>query len=270
MSRSFGRFDLHAKAIEGSQKQSLVGAAITIVSALVMLSLFCTELQFYTTTSIKNRLYVDVARGKNQIRVNLNLSFPELACDAVHLDVEDAKGQKTLNADRMGTLHKHPLFGGERHLAETLVRTAADAALLKAQAAERVRDGKKRAVGSGVGSGSGSEDGAGGGAADDPEAGRREEPRPGTAPAPEVLAAAFGGMLYHVISSDNDTDTYKMGLSAREPVLSTSPPGSEAGGKLRAPSSHLAEAILRATWIGTARSQSCMSLFGGGDGDAVV
>ena len=157
MSRSFGRFDLHAKAIEGSQKQSLVGAAITIVSALVMLSLFCTELQFYTTTSIKNRLYVDVARGKNQIRVNLNLSFPELACDAVHLDVEDAKGQKTLNADRMGTLHKHPLFGGERHLAETLVRTAADAALLKAQATERVH-GKKRVVGSGEGSGS--EDGA--------------------------------------------------------------------------------------------------------------
>jgi hypothetical protein len=102
--------------------------------------------------------YVDVARRKNQIRVNLNLSFPKLACDAVRIwDVEDAKGQKTLNADRMGTLHKHPLFGGERHLAETLVRTAADAALLKAQATERVH-GKKRVVGSGEGSGS--EDGA--------------------------------------------------------------------------------------------------------------
>ena len=107
---NFGsRFDLHAKAIDGARTKSLLGGVVTLASCLVMFLLFCTELRAYGERSVKNRLYVDPSRGKRQIPINLNISFPALTCEEVHLDIEDQKGSRMLNVDQQHTMHKTPI-----------------------------------------------------------------------------------------------------------------------------------------------------------------
>jgi hypothetical protein len=47
---------------------------------------------------VRNHMYVDPAQGSKNISVNLKISFPELPCSDVNLDVEDSKKGQSLHA----------------------------------------------------------------------------------------------------------------------------------------------------------------------------
>ena len=120
-------FDIYNKGIEGSQQRSVVGAVVTIGSALVMFLLFISELRTYLTTDVKNRLFVDPSRNSGYINVNFDISFPALPCGDVHLDLEDSKGVKAVNVDQRQTITKTPLLPEDASAAAAAAAAGASA-----------------------------------------------------------------------------------------------------------------------------------------------
>lgn len=55
-----------------------------MVAITIMAILFITELRIYLTSDIKPELYVDTSLGES-IQINLDLTFPSLACACPNL-----------------------------------------------------------------------------------------------------------------------------------------------------------------------------------------
>lgn len=55
-------------------------------------------------------MFVDINRGGEQIRVNMDISFPRFPCEIVSLDAQDIMGTHTVNVG--GQLFKKRLRDG--------------------------------------------------------------------------------------------------------------------------------------------------------------
>ena len=62
------------------------GALISIISTIRMVVLFMSELQGYLAITEVSEMYVDIGRGDEKIRVNMDLIFHNFPCDIVSVD----------------------------------------------------------------------------------------------------------------------------------------------------------------------------------------
>ncbi|KAG0570629.1 hypothetical protein M758_6G169600 [Ceratodon purpureus] len=96
------QLDAYPKINEDFYSRTLSGGIITIISASFMVLLFFSELRLYLSPTIVNQLVVDTERG-GTIRINLDVTFPALACSVVSLDAMDISGEQHLDV-------KHDIF----------------------------------------------------------------------------------------------------------------------------------------------------------------
>ncbi|BBM98063.1 endoplasmic reticulum-Golgi intermediate compartment protein 3 [Marchantia polymorpha subsp. ruderalis] len=96
------QLDAFPKINEDFYSRTLSGGVITIVSSIVMLSLFITELNYYLYPTQETQLVVDTSRGET-LNINLDVTFPALACSVVSLDAMDISGEQHLDV-------KHNIF----------------------------------------------------------------------------------------------------------------------------------------------------------------
>jgi hypothetical protein len=89
------RFDAHVKANSSVQVKTVSGAAISIVASLVIMLLLLSEWNVYRAVEVRNHMYVDPASTSELIPVNLRVTFPELTCADVRIEVEDPRKEET-------------------------------------------------------------------------------------------------------------------------------------------------------------------------------
>ena len=70
------KFDAYPKTLEDFRIKTLGGGTITVVSGVVMLLLFASEIQDYLTPSVDEQLFVDTTRG-SKLKINLDIVFPK-------------------------------------------------------------------------------------------------------------------------------------------------------------------------------------------------
>lgn len=70
-----------------------------------MVILFISELQGYLAISEISEMYVDVGRGDEKIRVNMDIIFPNFPCDILSVDAQDVMGSHHVNLE--GDLKKY-------------------------------------------------------------------------------------------------------------------------------------------------------------------
>jgi len=88
--------DAYPKINEDFYSRTLSGGFITLVSTVVMALLFITELRLFLSSRTANQLVVDTSRGET-LQINLDITFPALACSVVHLDAMDISGEQHLD-----------------------------------------------------------------------------------------------------------------------------------------------------------------------------
>ncbi|CAK9876341.1 unnamed protein product [Sphagnum jensenii] len=87
------QLDAYPKVNEDFYSRTLSGGVITIVSSIFMVILFITELSLFLSSRTTNQLVVDTARGET-LTINLDITFPSLACSVVSLDAVDISGEQ--------------------------------------------------------------------------------------------------------------------------------------------------------------------------------
>lgn len=88
--------DAYPKINEDFYSRTLSGGIITLVSSIFMVLLFFNELRIYMHHTTMNELSVDVTRGET-LKINVDVTFPGLACSVISLDAMDISGEQHLD-----------------------------------------------------------------------------------------------------------------------------------------------------------------------------
>ena len=78
MGKAIRGMDFYRKVPREFSEGTLGGSIISILSALLMLYLFLSELGKYSTSSFETKVVVDRSVDGELLRINFNLSFPAL------------------------------------------------------------------------------------------------------------------------------------------------------------------------------------------------
>ena len=114
------KFDAYPKTLEDFRIKTFGGGTITVVSGVVMLLLFASEIQDYLTPSVDEQLFVDTSRG-SKLKINLDIVFPKIGCDFLSLDAQDVTGEQQLSIEhnifkrRLDLETGQPLDDPEKH-----------------------------------------------------------------------------------------------------------------------------------------------------------
>ncbi|RWS22273.1 endoplasmic reticulum-Golgi intermediate compartment protein 3-like protein [Leptotrombidium deliense] len=90
------RFDAYPKTLEDFRVKTYGGATVTVVSSIIIVLLFVSELNYYLTPEVNEELMVDVSRG-DKLRINVDLVFPKISCSFLSIDAIDVSGEQHIN-----------------------------------------------------------------------------------------------------------------------------------------------------------------------------
>ncbi len=81
-------FDAAPKIEHDFLQHTSLGACVSIVSVVLMVVLFFTEVRSFWTPELQHELQVVVSRGE-MFQINVDVTFPRLPCSLIALDVEN-------------------------------------------------------------------------------------------------------------------------------------------------------------------------------------
>ena len=116
-------FDVYPKTLQEFRQRTLTGAAVSMACTLLIAVLTVIEVADYLQVKQDDHLFVDTSRGQ-QLRINMNVTFPALPCSVLSLDTLDVSGNHAANS--MQNIHKVRLDApqhGQSALARSVPRS---------------------------------------------------------------------------------------------------------------------------------------------------
>jgi len=93
---SFEALDMYPKLVDDFRVSTTPGGSITLVGTITMLLLFWSEFSDYLAVRVEDRLRVDTTLDE-KLRVSMNITFPNVPCARLHLDIQESSGQSRLD-----------------------------------------------------------------------------------------------------------------------------------------------------------------------------
>jgi len=98
--------DVFPKTLDEFKERTFSGATISVVSVISIVALIIGEFNYYHGIDRVDELYVDT-RPEGLLDIYLNITFPNVACDVLTLDVMDGFGESQVNVEH--NIHKRRL-----------------------------------------------------------------------------------------------------------------------------------------------------------------
>ena len=92
------RFDGFAKPMEDFRVRTRSGGVLTVLSAIVMLLLFASEIRDYLEPESKEELFVDTSRT-GKLKINVDIVFSQISCDFLGIDAMDVSGEQHIDIE---------------------------------------------------------------------------------------------------------------------------------------------------------------------------
>jgi len=108
---SLQNFDMYAKVQEDCMQKSKSGGAVTVVTALILVMLFLSELNEFFTLEVIDSVTIDT-RMFQKLHIRMNVTFPHLQCDEISVNSVDSSGDLTVN--NRGAIETLPLDANGR------------------------------------------------------------------------------------------------------------------------------------------------------------
>ncbi len=107
------KLDAFPNTLEDFRVRTNSGAIVSLAALGLMLLLFISELGYYFRVDTVDYLYVSNAAPSEKLAVSFDISFPEVACSLITMDVVDDIG--LVQHDAVHNIYKHTLKkGGEK------------------------------------------------------------------------------------------------------------------------------------------------------------
>lgn len=132
-------FDAFAKTVEDARVRTPAGGIITLMCVLVVLLLIRNEYLDYTSVITRPELVVDRDINK-KLEINLDISFPDIPCDVLTMDILDVSGDLQVDLLLSGFEKFRLLTDGQQILDESPVLSGAGE--LEERARGKAPDGK--------------------------------------------------------------------------------------------------------------------------------
>ena len=107
----FSSFDVFPKTLQEFRRRTLTGAIVSITCTVLIALLVCVEFVDFIRVKKSDHLFVDTSRGQ-QLRINVNITFPALPCSVISLDTLDLSGNHA--PDHMRSIVKSRIDGHGR------------------------------------------------------------------------------------------------------------------------------------------------------------
>jgi len=88
--------DAYPKTLDDFKERTSSGATVSLISLSVIFLLVVSELRAYFTPVVTDHLYVDTTRSQ-RIRINVNISFPNMPCAGLNLVAMDVAGEQQID-----------------------------------------------------------------------------------------------------------------------------------------------------------------------------
>lgn len=105
--RSVKRFDLYKKVPRDLSEPSVSGAVVSCCTVTLALYLFLSELFAFSQYHWVSEMLIDESKTEEKMQINLNITFPALACELLSFDAQDVMGSHEVDAH--GNLFKERL-----------------------------------------------------------------------------------------------------------------------------------------------------------------
>lgn len=89
---TFRRFDFFNKAVDGVRDVSLFGAIVSILSLMLMASLFLSELWSYILPETVSHMVVNTNHGITETSIFIHITLPYVPCNAIAIKAENTRG----------------------------------------------------------------------------------------------------------------------------------------------------------------------------------
>lgn len=92
-------FDVYRKLPSDLTEPTMSGAIVSVASAIIMIILFITEFNEFLKVQTVSEMFIDINRGGEKLKVNIDLVLPRFPCDIVSLDAQDIMGTHHVNVE---------------------------------------------------------------------------------------------------------------------------------------------------------------------------
>lgn len=92
------RFDGFTKPMEDFRVRTRSGGVLTVLSGMVMLLLFASEIRDYLEPETKEELFVDTSRT-GKLKINVDIVFSQISCDFLGIDAMDVSGEQHIDIE---------------------------------------------------------------------------------------------------------------------------------------------------------------------------
>lgn len=86
------KFDIHVKSLEGVNRQTLLGAVLTILGTILVLGLVVNEISIFRQIHVVSKLQIDKGGATEAVKLVFDVSFNRLPCNRINFYQEATRG----------------------------------------------------------------------------------------------------------------------------------------------------------------------------------